>query len=232
MLSDIPSVVVVNESTALNDVMAWRIAWSLNYWVRWQFGPLWKISAQVSFLPLTVAVPVGSYILHLLDHIDQEGALGYHDEDGNEVAYGRVGVKTAQANGVTASEVASHECGELLADPHVNASAFDPKSGRLYAFETGDPAQGGAYDLGAPYGRTVGVMMANFVKPEWFDPNTHPDAQTDYRGLCTGPFALGSKGYVSYTETLPPSWQQEMGELATPGLVDNDSRVARRVGRA
>lgn len=227
-LSDIPSIVVVNESSVLNTNQAWNIAWALNYWVRWQMGPLWKVGAQVSLLPSGVQVPSGSWILHLLDFIDQIGALGYHDENDKQVPYGRVGVRTSQEAGVSASEVACHEIGELLVDPHVNMSAFDPKAGRLYATEIGDPAQGGAYDLGAPYGKTTGIVMSNFVKPEWFDPMTPATAITDYRGMCTGPFGLGKGGYVSYTTSLPPSWQQEMGEDATPALVDADTRVARR----
>lgn len=228
MLSDIPNVVVLNETTVLNRAQTWNLAWALNYQVRWQFGPAWNLSAQVSYIPVGVPIPAGSLILHLLDTADQEGALGYHDEDGNQLPYGRVFVKTAQANGVTASEVLSHECLELLADPHVNATAYDPSSGRLYPMEVGDPAQGFAYDLGAPYGKATGIIVSDFALPNWFDPNTPAGVATDYRGGLKGAFALGKGGYVSYTKKLPPNWQQQLGENVNPAIVGHDDRVQRR----
>lgn len=229
MLSDVPQVVVRNQSHQLSAQAAWKIAWALGYQVRWQFGPLWKISCDVLYPPPGVPVPAGAWILDLLDVSDQPGALGYHDEDGNEVPYGRVFCKTASENGCDPAEVASHELMELLVDPHVNATAYDPASARLYAMEVGDPCQGGAYDIGAPYSRTTGIIMSDFVLPGWFDPNTSSGAKTSYRGVCTGPFGLGSGGYVSYAKKLPPTWKQELGEHANPKLVSHDDRVQRRL---
>lgn len=233
MLSDTPQIVVVNESTILTAAQAWNIAWAGQYQVRWQFGPIWKVAADVTLLPKGVPVPSGAWILHLLDTADQEGALGYHDEEGNEVPYGRVFVKTAQDNGISASEVFSHELLELLIDPHVNLSAYDPKANRLIAYEVGDPAQGGAYDIGAPYNRTTGILVSDFAEPSWFDPNTPPHQKTSYRGVCTGPFKIGTGGYMSYTKTLPPNWQQQQGEKVNPALIgDADDRVTRRLAQS
>jgi hypothetical protein len=232
MLTDTPQIAVVNESTIVTQQQAWNIAWALGYSVRWQFGPLWKVAADVVLLPKGVAVPSGSWILHLLDTADQEGALGYHDEDGNEMPYGRIFAKTSQENGVPLSEVADHELKELLIDPHVNATVYDPKSGRLIAYEVGDPAQGGPYDIGDPYGRKTGIVMSDFALPSWFDPNTPSHQSTSYRGTCTGPFNIGKGGYMSYTKTLPPNWQQQLGELVKPGTVDADDRAGRRFAAA
>lgn len=227
MLSDVPQIVVRNKANLpLKD--AWNLAWALNYQVRWQFGPLWKISAAVSLLPDGVPVPADAWILDLLESADVANALGYHDEDGKEVPYGRVFCKTAADNGVAATEVASHELLELLVDPHVNATAYDPASARLFAMEVGDPVQGGAYDLGAPYRTPVGLIMSDFALPNWYDPNTKANAVTSYRGTVKGPFALGKGGYVSYATRLPPQWEQQLGENANPALVDQDDRVTRR----
>lgn len=230
--NDFPTVVVVNETTLLSEVNAWTIAWALKYQVRWQFGPFWQIHSDVKYLPKGGTVPKNACILHLLDSIDEPGALGYHDEDGNEIPYGRVGVKTSQDAGVAPSECSAHECMELLADLHVNLTAFDSKSSRLYPVEVCDAAEGGAYDLGDPYGRKTGILVSNFVLPRWFDNNTHSDAACDYRGMCKGPFSLGRGGYVSYSTTLPPTWQQEFGEHANHAWAEQDERVARRVIKA
>jgi hypothetical protein len=227
-MPDSPTVVVVNESTLLSEVQAWNITWALSYQARFQFGPAWQSASNVIYMPKGAKVPTGAWILHLLDTADVAGALGYHDEDGSEVPYSRVFVKTAQENGQQASEVASHELTEMLVDPHVDATAWDPKGSRLYAFEVGDPCQGNGYDVGAPEGRATGVLVADFVLPGWMDPNTPPGQQTDYRGALRGPFALGPQGYVSYTSALPPTWQQQLGEKANPKLVDSDDRIGRR----
>lgn len=225
--SPTPQVVVVNESSKLDTKTLWNTVWSVAYQVKWQFGPLWKIAADFSVLDPGKPVPVDAWILHLLDKIDEPGALGYHDEDGKEVPFGRVGIQTSEEDGISPSGVISHEALELLADPHINLTAFDGKK-RLYPLEVCDPAQGGVYDLGAPYGRTTGVLVSDFVRPEYFDPNTAAKTVTSYRGVCVGPFSLGTKGYYSYTETLPPNWQQAYGEQANKSQVDHDDRVARR----
>lgn len=228
MLSDVPQVVVVNESTVVDTREAWRIAWALGYSVRWQFGPLWKISADISLLPSGMAIPAGASALHLLDTADQESALGYHDEDGMQIPYSRVFAKTSLAAGVSVCEVADHECKEMLVNPHVNATAWDPVSARLFPLEVGDPAQGGAFDLADPYRRPkIGMTMSDFVLPSWFDPTTPADQVTSFRGVCRGPFSMGVGGYFSYTSTLPPNWKQQFGEHANRALIEVDERVRR-----
>lgn len=227
MLSDVPQIVVRNQSK-LNPQQAWIGAWALGYQIRWQMGPIWKMDATVTFLPSGVAVPSGAWIIDLLNLSDQENALGYHDEDGNENPYGRIFVATAEADGIPWTEVLSHEGIELLANPHVNATVFDPISGRLYPRELGDPAQGDPYDLAAPYNRPpIGVTMSDWVLPSWFDVNTPSHQPTSYRGACEGPFGLGKGGYVSFTKTLPPSWEQQLGAKADLNLISHTDRINR-----
>jgi len=228
MLTTNPLIVVRNQSKLSTNV-AWKLAWVLHYYVQWQLGPIWKVGAEVKLMPADANVPLDAWIIDLLNTSDEPGALGYHDEEGNERPFGRVFVETAEQNNLSPSEVLTHEAAEMLGDPHVNLSAFDPNSKRLYAVELCDACQGGAYDLAAPYNRPpVGYTVADFVRPSYFDPKTDPDSQTDYRGILKGPFSLASQGYVSYATALPPEWQQAMGDKANPAHVDADDRVARR----
>jgi hypothetical protein len=206
------------------------MAWVLQYQIRWQFAPIWKLLAEVLHLEPGQPIPSGACVLHLIDKLaEAEGALGFHDEDGNEVPYGHIGIETSLEAGVQPSEVVSHEGLELLADPHVNLTAFDPTNDRLYPVEVGDPVQGGSYDLGAPYNRKTGWIVADFVDTSWFDPNTPAHQPTSYRHTVSGPFALGKGGYVSYATTLPPNYQQELDRDANPKLVEADHRLQRRM---
>lgn len=226
-------VYLVNESTGLTDQQAWNIAWALDYQARFHIGRSgWRSDVRVIYLPggAQARIPAGGRVLHMLDTSDQPGALGYHDEDGNEVAFARVFVATAQQDGQQASEVASHELAELIADEHVNLSALTADSKRLYALEVGDPVQGTGYDLGAPENRTVGVRVANFALPAWFDPNTKTE-RVDFRGVLSAPFQIAPQGYVSFIDTAQfgQGWQQQLGaERTTPPTPDQDDRLGRR----
>src|SRR5438309_10173156 len=139
-------------------------------------------------------------MLHLLDNSDQQGALGYHDEDGNEVPYARVFVETTQQAGDSVSECASHELLEMMADPNVNLCAINQQGNRLYAVEVGDPVQGTGYDVGAPEGKTVGIQVANFALPSYFDPNSQAGRKLDFRGVLSAPSTVGPQAYMSYVD--------------------------------
>lgn len=228
-LPDRRTLTVVNESTVISDTDAWRATWCLGYQARWQFSPTWGIDAYVTFSPKGGTIPPGSSILHILDTSDQQGALGYHDVDQNEVPYARVFAKTADEAGLQFPEVLSHEGLELLIDPLCVATALDEASGRLYPMEVCDACQGSSYDLGAPYNRPVGVIVADFVTPDWFDENTPAANPTSYRSALSGPFALGSGGYLSYATTIPANWQQEFGQHADRRIADADDRHQRRI---
>lgn len=227
------NVVVVNESTVLSDADTAKLVAALQQQVSTQFGPAWATDAQLGVLPRGATVPTGAWILHLLDDTDQETALGYHDEEGNEVPFARVFCRTAQQNGSSPSEVASHELLEMLADPHLSAAAVDLEHNRLYGWEVGDPCQGNGYDVGAPTGNPTGTIVADFALPAWMDPKTPVGAPTDYRGALRGPFALCPTGYVAYLDLTEPGkgWQQQLGHARARVPLELDDRPNRRTHR-
>lgn len=227
------TVYLVNESSVLAPAQAWNIAWALDYQGTYHYGRSgWRSDVRCVYAlgGANARIPAGGAILHALDTSDQQGALGYHDEDGNEVPYGRFFVKTALADGQQPSEVASHEFLELLTDEHVNLTALTGDQSKLYALEVGDPVQGTGYDVGEPEGRVTGIRVANFVLPPYFDPNTKAE-QVDFRGVLKAPFTVGAQGYVSYLDLSNPSagWQQQVGaDRTAPVTPDRDDRLGRR----
>jgi hypothetical protein len=229
------NVYLVNESTVLSDTDAFNIAWACSYQAEYHYGRAgWRPDVRCYFLPGggQAKIPAGGSVLHLLDTADVAGALGYHDEDGNEVPYARVFVKTTQADGQHVSEVASHELLELATDPHLNLTAPTSDLKRLYAVEVGDPVQGNGYDVGAPEGRTTGIVVADFTLPGYYDPNTAAGASTSFRGSIHGPFALAAQGYYSFIDltNVAGGWQQQVGaEHVGPVAPDRDDRLTQRV---
>lgn len=222
----------VNESTQLSERDAWNITWACDYQARFHYSRAgWRPDVRCHYLPGGghAQIPGGGMVMHFLDTADQPGALGYHDEDGNEVPFGRVFVVTSQQANDPVSEVASHEVLELATDPHINDSCLTGDSKKLVAKEVGDPCQGNAYDVGEPEGRTLGISVADFVLPNYFDPSTAADAVTDFRGALKGPFVVGPHGYQSYVDLSNPGagWQQTLGAERTsaPG---SDDRLGRR----
>lgn len=215
-------------SSSLSETDAFNIAWVCDYQARFHFGRSgWRSDVRCHYMPGrgNAVIPAGASVMHLLDTSDQPGALGYHDQDGNEVPYGRVFVVTSQQDGDAVSEVASHEVLELAVDPLINDSCLTGDQSKLVAKEVGDPCQGNGYQIGK-------MTVADFVLPNYFDPSTAADAATDYRGALKGPFVVGPQGYQSFIDmkNLSAGWQQKVGSELTSAPVDPDDRTRRRVG--
>jgi hypothetical protein len=203
------NVYLINESTVISDADAANIAGALDAQAQHDFGTSgWRPDVCCAFLAggANAVIPAGGFLLHLLDTSDQSGALGYHDEDGNEVCYAKIFAKTAQEAGDAVSEVASHELLELAVDPHCNLSALTGDGSKLYALEVGDPVQGTGYPIGS-------LTVANFVLPAYFDPNTKSE-KLDFRGVLKAPFTLTPGGYASYVDltNVSKGWQQQFGQ--------------------
>src|SRR5215831_19305288 len=174
------TIYAINETTTLEEKDVFNICWAVNHQLVYHYGPSWRSDVRLVYVPKAIGAPDpprlhGKAVLHFLDTSDQQGALGYHDQDGNEVPSAKVFVKDAVEGGDVPSEVASHEALELATDPHVNLSALTGDGSRLYALEVGDPVQGTGYDVGQPavgVGTPTGITVANFALPSYFDPTT------------------------------------------------------------
>lgn len=220
---------LVNETSTESEADAFNTAWAVDYQLRYQFGRAWPISARCIYLPKGVNPPRGSWVLHLADTIDDPQALGYHDEDGNEIPFARIGLQASLNDHTSASSVVSHEATEMLVDAHLDLSCIDYTNKRLYGYEVGDPVQGNDYDVGEPEGRPTGIAVADFVTPPWFDGNTHPDTPTSFRQAVKGPFTVAPKGYTGWLDltNFAAGWQQSFGSERT-SAPDGDDRFRQR----
>ena len=203
-------VAIVNESTVCTDEEVAAIVKALQQQVDRDFRPTWGIAAALAAVPKGQAPAADAWVLGVFDDSDQAGALGYHDLTPQLHPVGKVFAATDKKYDAAVSVTCSHELLEMLGDPYVNTSALDPKTGRLYAYESSDAveADGLGYEID-------GVLVSDFVLPQYFDPQHAGKGQSlSFKGNVTEPFSLAKGGYMSYIDLgdLEKGWQQETAE--------------------
>jgi len=226
---------IINQSTLVSDADVKTMTRAVAHQVRYDACPIFGLTpVPVVYAKDAESAPPGSYVISILDDSDQEGALGWHTEDGGDVIYGRVFARPVLDNGgdaltkeLSVASVLSHEVLETLADPHANLWA-DNGRGVSYAYEVGDPVESDSYVIkvsGHP------VTVSNFVTPHWFDPQAKSGEQFDFLGKVTAPFQMTRGGYVvlmqegKVTQKFGehfPDWRKEIkvrpnGERRTEG---------------
>jgi hypothetical protein len=222
----------------------WNIRWAVNYWGKYQFNwSPWVMHGYDVFAFGSVGSGPNSWKVELLTTSDQPGALGYHENAARQstphstrglaaasgLPLAKIFVQTAREAGIPPTEVLFHEIAEALVDPWVNEESRVRKYLRnkfWYIAEVGDPVQGRAYDLGAPYGRTTGIMVSDFAYPSWWRQKQGRAATSIaadleiWRGGHPSyprlePFELAPEGYMSIApEHEPENWSQIYGSRA------------------
>ncbi len=174
-----------------------RMVWALSYQLRYQFNrSAWvehgycQPIGDVKLVPRGETPPPDTWHAELLDTIDVEGALGFHEDqafkkgtagtapekasersargfraDAPELPLMKIGVQTSKSDGVQPSEVLSHEALESAVDPRVMNEAairkyLNPSTKQFYIGEICDAVQGRGYDVGAPEKRPCDVPEA------------------------------------------------------------------------
>lgn len=206
------TIAFIRNTSLLTDEMVASYVAAQQIQVSRDFAPAWGIDATCIFVPPGCDAPLGAYEVWFKDHTTEDGALGFHDDQGNPKSY----VFTADdfANGVSWTVTASHETLEMLGDPDIkqvrDAAGFE------YAYEACDACE----DDSLAY-LINGHLMSDFVLPSWFDPNGL--APYTFRRSIDAPLMLAPGGYIG-VRTLPDGqWSQRFAE-ASPG--------ARQVKRA
>lgn len=236
-------ITVQNLSTVLTEAQAEKIVAALSTQLTTDYnGSYWvtqELAAPVDSVTLLgkgEAIPLDSWHMELLDTSDQEGALGYHDDevfkrhtrkgkpekhssnserglraDAPQRPLMRVFAKTSEENGTDPAEVASHEGLEALVDPQVVnenkiRKVHNHTKKQLVLVEVGDPVQSNGYTVGE-------VTVADFCLPAFFGyPQDADPTRMSFRGSVTEPFQIAPKGYMSVApESDPQDWKQEMG---------------------
>ena len=192
--------ITVENQSSLSPADMFNLVWAVNYQVLFHYGrSAWVTSGlaphgHLVSLPAGTPPPEGAWNLILLDHSDQQGALGYHqDRDGTGIPYA--------------------EALEMLVDPDVTQvrTQLRQDTQQVYIVEVCDAVQGNDYDVGAPEGHTTGTKVADFCLPSWWqmEPAAGPFS---FRASVQGAWQLAPQGYISVApQASPAQWSQIYG---------------------
>ena len=200
------TIAYVRDTDALTDLQVAAYVMAQQVQISRDFYPAWGIDAHCVFVPPSGSIPVSTvdnpvYQLWFKDHSDQAGALGYHDVNGNPIAY--VFVKDDIADGVTPSVTGSHETLEMLADPEINQVV--DAMGNEYAREVCDACEDEQFAY-----MIDGVLMSDFMLPSWF--NLAGTAPFTHQNAVTVPFGLAAGGYIGQRSLPDGQWVQRFAE--------------------
>jgi hypothetical protein len=153
---------------------------------------------EIRFFP-SGDVPSGSRVMQLLDHSDQQGAAGYHDEDAQGHPESKIFVEDCMAAGYSinggpnsVSVTIDHEFKECAFD-ETCTKYFDMGDGNEIAGEVGDPveSQGDAIMVNGQK-----VWCSDFVYMSYFDVNGLGQQIFNWLGGITKPFQILPGGYI------------------------------------
>ncbi len=216
-----PTIAIINATTVLKDSQITPVVQAMQVAITRDFAPLWGIDAALVQVPKGANPPAGAWWMVLIDNLDVQGALGYHDLTSEDLPIGKIGVQTCIDDNSPWSTCLGHEIYEALADPWINQSAQD-NNGIFYAFENSDAVEAQSYQIN-------GVPMTNFVTPAWFQPLAPLTSKFDFLGLVKRPFELLPGGYIS---ALDPSnstgWIMLTADRNKATLLDMRPRLGSR----
>lgn len=195
------TIAYIRDSDVITDAMLASYVAAQQIQITRDFAPLWGIDATCQFVLPGTTIPAGAYQVWFKDHSDQAGDLGYHDVDGNPIAY----VFTADdlADKVSWSITGSHETLEMLADPQINQ--VRDIGGIEYPLECADACEDDSF------GYVInGHTMTDFVLPSWFDLNGK--APFTFRNSISGPLQLALGGYIGQRVLPNGQWTQKFAE--------------------
>ena len=220
---------IINASKTVKDEDVLKAKGALQTQVSRDFSPVWGVDADLDIVPQGENPPEGHWWLVILDDSDQAGALGYHDMTPEGLPLGKVFAGTDAEFGTQWTVTASHELLEMLGDPAINLNAitmtaFDinqPVVGRLWAYEVCDPCEADQDGY-----LIDGVLISDFVYPEWFEAFRSSGTQFDYQKRIADPFQLLPGGYASvYDMTSGTGWQQISKPLAKSKVPASSQRA-------
>lgn len=185
---------VLNRSTRVSDDDVRKMTRAVGEQLAKHVAPFYGLVPALEFVESGGSPSSDGALCLFLDKTDEDGALGYHDENEFGVAYLRVFAGTVLDNGSkvlegswSVSSIFSHEVLEVVGDAPANRWADGPNN-TSFAYELCDAVQDGVYEIG-------GISVSNFVLQAFFDPNAEKGSRFDYLGKLGRPFAMTSGGY-------------------------------------
>jgi serine protease len=198
-----------------------RVIRAVNRQLREDFAPYWHMHGDLrldqSMGPAGDRVRPhlglrGDGILYLMNRVDPQAALGYHERHNLGVPYGMVFLDvSAELEKNTHAEhpwsiTLSHEAMELVADPQVNLMCKGPhpdptKSYEVFHwFEMSDAVQAESYLID-------GIAVSNFLLPTYFTASDARDERNDFLSRRSGgpslpAFGVKPGGYIGYFDPV------------------------------
>lgn len=199
-----PTVSVVNQAKTPLGVELEALVEALQIQIDRDFAPIWGASCV---LKIETMAPTGTWTLVFQDTADQEGALGYHEDDENNLPIGKVFVETTIQDGGLVSVTASHELMEMLVNPAINQCYMTSDQSKIYIGEVADAVQEETYTIN-------GVTVSDFVYPAWFEDFwKEGQVRFSHLGSVDAPFQLAKGGYISVWNPKR-GWGQIFGSTA------------------
>jgi hypothetical protein len=212
----VPVVAVIRDTVLLTDAQVASWCGAMRIAVARDFAPHWT-DATVVFANPGEPIQAGAYQLWFRDHTDQDGALGYHDDNGLPVAH--VFVADDLANGTSWTVTASHEFWEMLGNPAIDRFVENVADGVTWKMptEVADCCEDDQFAYGVTGPDGVTHMISAFATPAWFDPHgvapfTFPPIEA-----IDAPFVLADGGYIGRMEIAPAPGQWTQFLAARPG---------------
>lgn len=185
-------IAIVNSSHVLSDAQVVAAIPALQTQIDRDFLPAWKLPPVKLVFAVLGKVPKGAWPIYLNRHSTDEGALGWHTDEGGQI-YGRVFVGDCIRYGVAWTADLSHEILETILDPTANKT-FKMTGNRQAALEACDACEADAY------GYKIGdFLVSDFVLPTYFSNNPQTKGTLyDHTGVLKGPCpTLSAGGYMS-----------------------------------
>jgi len=197
---------LVSESQQVSHGDVLKVSAALQKQATRDLGPIWDVAATVDPFEKLEDVPVGYWLMRVMDDINVAGAAGIHeDKDGQPFA-----LITASANLDGWSLTASHEAFEMLVDPFGNrvvaGDSPKPDQGRAsFLVEVCDPSEASDYAYSVN-----GILVSDFYTPDFFAPVKAAGVRYSFTGALTEPRQVLPGGYLSWQDSASTHWWQEI----------------------
>jgi hypothetical protein len=218
-------VAIINESTLVTDAQLTPIIAALQVQVGRDYAPIWGRYVKLTQIPKGGTPPADQWWMTILDNSDQAGALGYHETTSTGKPLGKVFAKDDLDAGSSLSVTISHELLEMLGNPFINLTAIDPNANQLqqlFMHEMCDPCE----DDSLGY-KINGVLVSDFLYPEWFDPTATVGTQLTFNKTITLPLSLATGGYMSIYNIATNAWIQKTANRQIPSEMKALAAVAK-----
>lgn len=172
----VPILGIVNNSKHITPEVFFPFIGALQQQVTLHVSPVWKKDFAIISLKNLTNAPM----LYLTDDEPKENTLGWRTSN-----VGYVYIKRILEKQACWTEIASHECLEMMVDGGLK-TYVNRNDKEFWAHQICDPVLGTHYFINK-------IQLSNFVYPNYFVDNSH--GPYDYLNVLKEPFSLCPTGY-------------------------------------